>query len=83
MPVSDPRWAELEALLDSLEPRTEYVYRIALMAISEQCRGDRMFMQRTEALRVLLRLDEDEVAEVYVEARKLQERLAAELSMPP
>ena len=82
MPVSDPRCAELEALLDSLEPRTEYVYRLALMGISEHCRGDRIFKQRMEALRVLLRLDEDEVAEVYFEARKLQERLATELTMP-
>lgn len=82
MAGSDPRSAELEAMLAGLDPRTEYVYRLALMGISEHCRGDRLFELRAQALRAILRLDEDELAEIFFEARKLQERLADELAAP-
>jgi hypothetical protein len=80
MLASDPRCAELEAMLDSLDPRTEYVYRLALMSVSEYCRADRLFELRAAALRAILRLDEDELAEIFREARALERRLVSELA---
>jgi hypothetical protein len=69
-------------MLDGLDPRTALVYRYALMGLSEHCRGDRRFELKTMALRAQLRLAEDEIAEIFAEARGLQARLANELAVP-
>ncbi len=66
-------------MLEGLDPRTELVYRYALMAISPHCRGDRLFDLKTAALRALLRLDEDELAEILREAVLLEDSLIADL----
>jgi hypothetical protein len=82
MLVSDPRCAELEQMLDGLDPRTELVYRLALRGLSPHCAGDRRFNLQTDALQALLRLDEAGLAEILSEARDLRERLAEGLGVP-
>lgn len=80
MLVSDPRCAELEEMLDGLDPRTELVYRVALRGLSPHCAGDRRFNLHTDALQALLRLDEDGLAEIFREAHALRARLTADLA---
>jgi hypothetical protein len=80
MVIPDPRCAELERMLRGLDPRTELVYRFALRGISEHCRGDRRFELQTMALQALLRPDEDELADIFREARAVAQTLKAAVS---
>jgi hypothetical protein len=44
--LADPRRAELDKMLADLEPRRELAYRLALIALSEHCRGDAGWKRR-------------------------------------
>ena len=44
----DPR--EIDAFVRWMSPRQELVYRLAVRDVCDRCRGDRLFMKRTDAL---------------------------------
>lgn len=58
-------------LLQGLSPRDERIHQLALRGISRHCRGDRVFNLKTDALQALLRLGEDEFAEIMRQTRAL------------
>ena len=69
----DPR--EVDALVATLAPRQELVYRLALRGLCDRCRGDRVFEQRTEELMLGFGRDLSAVlAEAAQLSRKLTER---------
>jgi hypothetical protein len=68
----DPR--EVDRFVRPLRPRAELVYRLAIRGLSERCRSDRQFRERTEALIVRYR---PYLSELLREASKLEEELVA------
>lgn len=68
----DPR--EIEAFVATLPPRCEVVYRVAFRGLSEHCRGDHQFKQRTDAL--LLQFIHD-LDSLLPEAEQLKRALTA------
>jgi len=44
----DPR--EIDAFVCGMSPRQELVHRLAVRDVCDRCRGDRLFMKRTDAL---------------------------------
>ena len=59
---------EIDALVAKLNPRREFVYRIAIRDLCDRCRCDRKFKQRTEELMQGFR---GELSAVLAEASKL------------
>ena len=59
---------EIDALVAKLNPRREFVYRIAIRDLCDRCRCDRKFMQRTEEL---MQRFNSELSAVLAEAGKL------------
>jgi hypothetical protein len=77
MPSLDLDPGEVRVLLRGLPPRQELVYRLAVRGLSERCRGDRQFKQRTDALVEQYRKD---LPAVLNEANKLAEEITASVS---
>lgn len=83
MRFSDPRCPDLEEMLGGLGPRDELVYRLAIMGLSEHCRGDPFYQRRTAEIQKQLRLSTAQLAEVFTEVRELRERLAGDIGATP
>lgn len=59
-------------MVAKLDPRQELVYRLALRGLSDRCRGDRAFTERTDALMAEHSAD---LAAVLAEAAQLARKL--------
>jgi len=69
----DPR--EVENYVAGLPPRRELIYRLAIRSLCDQCRSDRRFTERTQAL---IQQFGDELGEVTAEAAGLERGLMKE-----
>ena len=74
MPSLDLDPGEVTVVLRGLSPRQELVYRLAVRGLSERCRSDRVFRQRTDTLTEQFRKD---LPTVLKEAAKLSDELVA------
>jgi hypothetical protein len=77
--TGDPQEPTLLKWLASLHPRVELIARIALAGQFMQCRTDRAFCARTEALFHTLDLTHGQRAMVLADANRLQRKMATYL----
>lgn len=74
----DPRDGELLMFLGGLEPEAELVARLAIGGLSNRCRLDAAWAERTEALRVkIVGNDEDKLARIMRAAHEMAEEMTA------
>jgi hypothetical protein len=69
---TDPRCDELDAMLAGLEPRRELAWRLALIGLSEHCRGDGRWKRRVSELERLMDREGVDFAEILREAEAAQ-----------
>jgi hypothetical protein len=77
MPALELDPNEVTVLMRGLAPRRELIYRVAIRGVSERCRGDRQFRQRTDELTAKFKA---ELPAILAEAAKLEADLMASVA---
>jgi hypothetical protein len=65
---ADPRCDELDDLFAIMPPRRELSWRLALIGLSEHCRGDAGWKRRVSELQRLMDLEGVDIADILREA---------------